>query len=220
MDLIQEALTHSSFAFEHGLPYDNERLEFLGDAVLGLVATEFLYTTYPHSNEGVLAKYKSQIVSRAVLGKRAEDMGIGELILLGKGEEQNGGRTRLALLGSALEAIVGALYLDLGLQKIMPFLREAVFEPAHQISTCDEFGDYKSLLQELVQKEFQTTPVYTLVGESGPDHNKSFEVVVHVRDELLGRGIGRRKKSAENEAAMKAYWLLVDRENSSSCMGH
>jgi ribonuclease-3 len=219
MDLIEQALTHSSYAFEHQLNYDNERLEFLGDAVLGLVATEFLYVTYPHSREGVLAKYKSQIISRGVLGKRALDLGIGDLILLGKGEEQNGGRTRLTLLGSTLEALVGALYLDIGLEKLLSFLKEAVFEPAHQISTSDEFGDYKSLLQELVQKEFQTTPVYSIVGESGPDHSKSFEVVVHVNSELMGRGSGSRKKSAENQAAMKAYWLLIDRSSSSSSMG-
>jgi ribonuclease-3 len=219
MDLIEQSLTHSSYAFEHQLTYDNERLEFLGDAVLGLVATEFLYTTYPHSREGVLAKYKSQIISRGVLGKRALDLGLGEMILLGKGEEMNGGRSRLTLLGSALEAFVGALYLDLGLVRLLPFLKEAVFEPAHQISTSDEFGDYKSLLQELVQKDFQTTPVYTIVNESGPDHSKVFEVVVHVNEEFMGRGSGSRKKSAENQAAMKAYWLLVDRSNTSSSVG-
>jgi ribonuclease-3 len=105
------------------------------------------------------------------------------------------------------------------LEPILPFLRETIFEPAHQISTSDEFGDYKSILQELVQKEFQTTPVYEVVAESGPDHSKQFEVVVRVLEEQLGRGSGSRKKSAENQAAMKAYWLLIDRQNSSSSLG-
>lgn len=206
--LLDRALTHTSYAFEHQIDFDNERLEFLGDAVLGLVVSEYLYNEHPRSREGVLSKYKSLIISRSILGKRAAEMGVGSLIMLGKGEELHGGRERPALLGSALEAIVGALYLDLGLEPIRPFLQTEIFEPGRELSRTDEFGDYKSLLQELVQKTHQSVPEYEIVGESGPDHSKHFEVIVKVGGAIRGRGAGSRKKTAENQAAMRAYWEI------------
>jgi ribonuclease III len=213
LGLLDRALTHSSYAFEMQLDYDNERLEFLGDAVLGLVVSEYLYNEYPRSREGVLSKYKSQMISRGVLGKRALELGIGSLILLGKGEEMHGGRERPALLGSALEAVVGAMYLDFGIQPMMRFLEKEIFEPARVLSATDEFGDYKSMLQEHVQKFSQTVPEYDIVRESGPDHSKQFEVVVRVNGEIKGRGEGSRKKIAENQAAMRAYWALTQADN-------
>lgn len=209
LDLLDRALTHSSYAFEHQLPYDNERLEFLGDAVLGLVVTEYLYREMPRASEGVLSKQKAAIVSRPVLGKRAEEMGIGELLLLGRGEEQTGGRHRPVLLGSALEAVVGALYLELGIPKITPWLIREVFEPGRELSHTEEFSDFKSMLQEYVQKTFQTTPVYEVVSETGPDHEKKFEVAVKILGKVYATGCGSRKKAAENQAAMKAYWALL-----------
>ena len=132
LTLVERALTHSSYAFENQLEHNNERLEFLGDAVLGLAVSEYLYREYPRSPEGVLSKYKAQIVSRNVLGQRALDLGLGNVVLLGRGEEAHGGRERPALLGSALEALVGALYLELGLSRIVGFLRSQVFEPVRQ----------------------------------------------------------------------------------------
>ncbi|MCX7964317.1 MAG: ribonuclease III [Candidatus Sumerlaea chitinivorans] len=209
LDLLDRALTHSSYAFEHQLPYDNERLEFLGDAVLGLVVSEYLYHEFPRAREGVLSKYKATIVSRPVLGKRAQEMGIGDLILLGKGEENAGARERPTLLGSALEAVVGALYLELGITGIKRWLVREVFEPGRQMSHTDEYSDFKSLLQEWAQKNFQTVPEYEVVSESGPDHSKTFEVVVRVNGEVLGHGEGPRKKIAENQAAMRAYWKVT-----------
>lgn len=209
LQLLDNALTHSSYAFEMQLDHDNERLEFLGDAVLGLVVSHYLYQDFPRSREGILSKYKSQMISRGVLGKRAYEMGLGKLILLGKGEELHGGRDRPALLGSALEAVVGALYLDLGLSSIQRFLVKEIFEPGRALSATDEFGDYKSMLQEYAQKHAQTVPEYVTVKETGPDHNKHFEVVVLINGETLGVGEGSRKKVAENQAAMKAYWRLT-----------
>ena len=210
LELLDHALTHSSHAFEQQLDQDNERLEFLGDAVLGLLVSDYLYKDHPHAREGVLSKHKAAIISRNVLGKRALDMGLGDLMLLGKGEELHGGRERPVLLGSALEAVVGALYLDLGLEAIRKFIEREVFEPARILSTTDEFGDYKSILQELVQKLSQSVPEYEIVSESGPDHNKHFEVVVRVNGIIRGRGEGVRKKVAENQAAMCAYWALSE----------
>lgn len=214
IELLEQALTHSSYAFERHLDYDNERLEFLGDSVLGLVVSEFLYEEYPNAREGILSKYKSMMISRGVLGKRASDLGIGNLILLGRGEELHGGRTRPVLLGSALEAVVGALYLDLGIPPITEFLYNQIFRPALTLTSTDEFGDYKSMLQELIQKTTQLVPEYEIVQESGPDHNKSFEVIVRINGKVFGQGQGARKKIAENQAAMKAYWALTGENNS------
>jgi len=210
ISLLDRALTHSSYAFEQQLNYDNERLEFLGDAVLGLVVSDFLFKEYPGAREGALSKFKSQIISRGVLGKRAQDMGIGSLVLLGRGEELHGGRTRPVLLGSALEAVVGALYLSFGVEPIRDFLVREVFTPGRELSHTDEFGDYKSMLQEYVQKRFQSVPEYVIIEESGPDHNKKFIVDVLVQGKAEGRGEGPRKKIAENQAAMRAYWVLSD----------
>jgi ribonuclease-3 len=210
LTLVDRALTHSSYAFERQLEHDNERLEFLGDAVLGLVVSEYLYREYPRAREGVLSKYKSQIISRGVLGQRAVDLGLGTLVLLGRGEEMHGGRNRPTLLGSALEALVGALYLELGVAPMLHFLETQVFEPARTLSESQEFEDYKSRLQELVQKEFQTVPEYDVIDESGPDHRKHFEVAVRINGLVRGKGKGSRKKVAENQAAMHAYWSMCE----------
>jgi ribonuclease-3 len=208
LGLVNQALTHSSYAFENQLPYDNERLEFLGDAVLGLLVSEYLYEEHPRAREGVLSKQKASLVSRSVLGQRALSMGLGDLVLLGRGEEINGGRDRASLLGSALEALVGALYLSLGLAAVRPFVVREILEPGRALSATDEFGDYKSQLQELVQKFYQAVPEYELIAETGPDHNKYFEVQVRVAGQVRGRGSGSRKKTAENRAAMQAVWAL------------
>lgn len=210
LELLEQAVTHSSYAFERHLNYDNERLEFLGDSVLGLVVSEFLYGEYPNVKEGILSKYKSMMISRGILGKRAQEIGIGSLILLGRGEELHGGRTRPVLLGSALEAVVGALYLDLGIPPITEFLYNQIFRPALILTSTDEFGDYKSMLQELIQKTTQLVPEYEITHESGPDHNKNFEVIVRINGKVFGKGEGARKKVAENQAAMRAYWALTD----------
>ena len=210
LELLDRSLTHSSYAFEQQLDHDNERLEFLGDSVLGVLVSEYLFSEHPRAREGVLSKHKATIISRNVLGKRAQEIGLGDLILLGKGEDLHGGRERTALLGSALEAVVGALYLDLGLDAIRDFAYNEIFEPGRTLATTDEFGDYKSLLQELVQKLFQCVPEYDIVSECGPDHNKHFEVVVRVNGVIRGRGEGLRKKIAENQAAMCAFWALSE----------
>lgn len=208
--LLDCALTHSSYAFEHQLRHDNERLEFLGDSVLGLVVSEYLFKEFPRAREGKLSKFKSQIISRGVLGSRALELRIGDLLLLGRGEELHGGRTRPVLLGSTLEAVVGAFYLDFGIEPMRHFLESEIFAPAQELSNTDEFGDYKSMLQEYVQKQFQSVPEYVTIEESGPDHNKCFIVEVLVQGKSEGRGEGPRKKIAENQAAMRAYWELTN----------
>lgn len=208
--LRQLALTHRSYAFEHGLDTNNERLEFLGDSVLGLVVTDLAYRMYPQLPEGQLAKLRAAIVNMQALADVARGLGIGELVLLGKGEEQSGGHDKASILADALEAIFGAVYLDGGLD-VARQLIERLFRPRMEAYVRGEGDrDFKTLLQELASQRQQTLPSYE-VAEQGPDHLKEFTAVVAVGGERLGRGTGRTKKEAEQQAAHEAYEQLRSR---------
>lgn len=204
LDVIHQAFLHRSYAYEYGLTCDNERLEFLGDAVLAFVVVKYLYLNFPEYDEGELSKMKARLVSRSVLGRRAEEMELGPLLLLGKGEEQAGGRKRPVLLGSALEALIGALFLTVGFELVNEFILTHIIEPAAVLIHRKDFIDYKSKLQELVQKYYQGIPRYNTVSEWGPDHQKQFKVEVIVNGKIRGQGLGSRKKTAENLAAKEA----------------
>lgn len=204
LDVIHQAFLHRSYAYESGLTFDNERLEFLGDAVLAFVVARYLYHNFPDYDEGELSKLKARMVSRSVLGRRAQEMEVGPLLLLGKGEEQAGGRRRPVLLGSVLEALIGALFLTVDFETLNAFILTYIIEPAAVLIHRKDFIDYKSKLQELVQKHFQTVPQYTIVSAWGPDHLKQFKVEVIVNGKILGQGMGSRKKTAENLAAKQA----------------
>lgn len=199
--LVNLALTHRSYSFEQGLDGDNERLEFLGDAVLGFIVSCYLYEHNPEADEGILSKRKARLVSRSILGRQAKNLGLGGLILLGKGEDMTGGRKRSSLLGSVLEALIGALYLSRPWEEVATFIRKRIIEPSEHLLKFDVYADYKSRLQEYVQKHFHCVPDYKLVDESGPDHKKSFRVEVFILDESYGVGYGSRIKVAENAAA-------------------
>jgi ribonuclease-3 len=204
LDLIDEALTHSSYAFEQQLSFNSERLEFLGDAVIGLLAAEHFFREHERASEGELSKRKGRIVSRTVLGRRAREMGVAEIIRLGRGEEQSGGRQRPVLLGSTLEALVGAIYLSMGWEPASEFVRTHIVQPVDRSLQNDVLADHKSRFQEIVQKNHQTVPEYRVVRQVGPDHDKRFLVEVRVQGKKLGEGWGTRKKTAENEAARNA----------------
>jgi ribonuclease-3 len=205
-------MTHRSFAFEEHLEEDNERLEFLGDAIIGAVASEYLFGNDSEADEGVLSKRRSRLVSRSALGRRAQAMGLGGLILLGKGERDSGGMHRLSTLGSVLEALVGVVYLNLGHQPAWKFVREHILQSLVEDERYQLFeGDAKSELQEWTQQHFRIVPVYHLITEEGPAHKRSFLVEVEVQGKLLARGSGSRIKNAEGEAARKA--LLMIRRN-------
>jgi ribonuclease III len=208
LDLINQALTHRSYAFENPPAEDNERLEFLGDSVLGFVIADFFYQRYPDADEGDLSKKKARVVSRTLLGQLAEQLRMGDAIRLGRGEEQSGGRQRPSLLGSTLEALIGAVYLAEGLDEAARFIREQLIERLLDMLEEEEAWDYKSRLQEYVQKKFQTTPVYETVATSGPDHHKSFTVRVSILDKPYGEDTASRKKAAENLAAKAALEIL------------
>mgnify|MGYP000398448791 CR=1 FL=1 len=207
--LLRQALTHSSFANEKHLKKhsDNERLEFLGDAVLEIISSEFLYKEYPDKPEGELTKLRASIVCEPTLALCTKDIALGEYLLLGKGEDQTGGRGRKSILSDALEAVIGAIYLDGGFANAKEFIHKYILT---DIEHKQLFYDSKTILQEMVQGGQEKGIVYQLVGEEGPDHNKSFRVEVVIGGEAFGCGIGRTKKAAEQEAAYQAILKLKE----------
>lgn len=198
--LLRQALTHSSFANEKHLKKhsDNERLEFLGDAVLEIISSEFLYKEYPDKPEGELTKLRASIVCEPTLALCTKDIALGEYLLLGKGEDQTGGRGRKSILSDALEAVIGAIYLDGGFANAKEFIHRFILK---DLENKKLFFDSKTILQEIVQANFKEVISYHLIGEEGPDHNKIFRVAVHIGEEEYGVGEGRTKKAAEQEAA-------------------
>ncbi len=209
-DLRETALTHRSYAFEHGLDATNERLEFLGDSVLGLVVTDMAFASFPELPEGELAKLRAAIVNAQALADVARSLGLGSLVRLGKGEELSGGRDKASILADALEAVFGAVYLDLGLDETRRLL-ERLFRPLMEAYARGEGDrDYKTILQELASRELHTMPEYHL-EERGPDHEKEFTATVFLGGESLGVGIGRSKKEAEQRAAREAFDHITER---------
>ncbi len=206
------ALTHRSYAFENGLNATNERLEFLGDAVLGVVVTDMAYRSYPELPEGSLAKLRAAIVNMSALADVARSLHLGEVVLLGKGEEQSGGRGKSSILADALEAVLGAVYLDLGLG-VATELIERLFRPRMEAYVRGEGDrDYKTILQELASQSLRAMPEYR-IEDSGPDHEKEFTATVYLNGASMGAGIGRSKKEAEQQAARQAWHRLTERHD-------
>jgi len=202
--LITEALTHKSYK----QPYDNERLEFLGDAVLDLIVGEYLYTNFPKSNEGNLSKIRASLVNEKGFDKLAKYIDLGNYLYLSNAEENNGGREKPSLLSNAFEAVIGAIYLEAGL-KIANTIAIDLIEKNHkEISLDSLFSDFKTTLQELTQARFGLTPVYNVVATRGPDHLKEFEVAVIIEGKEYARAIGKSKKIAQQEAAKQAINIL------------
>ena len=208
--LWETALTHRSYAFEHDLDATNERLEFLGDSVLGLVVTDMAFEAFPEMPEGELAKLRAAIVNAQALADVARSLRLGDLVLLGKGEEQSGGRDKASILADALEAVIGAVYLDLGLEEARQLV-ERLFRPLMDAYARGEGDrDYKTILQELASRELRTMPEYRL-EERGPDHEKEFTATVFLGGEAMGTGTGKSKKEAEQRAAREAFDHMSDR---------
>ncbi len=207
---LPAALTHKSFANEAEPPEDhNERLEFLGDAVVGLLVGHGLMEAHPDAPEGQLSRLRAGIVNARSLAETAREMGLGRLLRLGRGEELTGGRDKDNLLADACEALIGAVYLDLGLDAASRTVGRLLGERIARAETDIADRDFKTALQELVQARYQTTPTYRLVGEKGPDHDKEFTVELSVGGELLAVGVGRSKKQAERAAAREAMRRLT-----------
>ena len=209
--LLEHALTHKSRAAEDvsGGVADNESLEFLGDAVLGLVVADALFRQYPNYNEGQKSKIKASIVSTQALARQAEEIRLGDHLILGRGEEKTGGRFKQALLADAYEALIAAIYLDGGLDAVETFLRRELKNAIDAGAVRNFVGqDFKSALQERVQALGRPLPEYRIAGETGPDHRKIFEIEVVVGGEVLGAASGKAKKEAEQEAARLALERL------------
>ncbi|MDQ0159125.1 ribonuclease III [Alkalibacillus salilacus] len=202
--LLKQAFMHTSYVNEHRDQSleDNERLEFLGDAVLELAVSQYLFRQYPHMSEGELTKFRANIVCEPSLEQFNRQLSLGQYLLLGKGEEVSGGRERSAILADAFEALMGAIYLDKGFTTALAFLEENIF-PSIEPGAFSHVMDYKSKLQEKMQKKGQNVS-YQIIDEQGPDHNREFIAGVFLNHNKIGEGRGRSKKEAEQEAAKEA----------------
>ncbi|MFD1607659.1 ribonuclease III [Oceanobacillus luteolus] len=201
-ELLVQAFTHSSYVNEHRQEQfeDNERLEFLGDAVLELGVSQYLFNTYKQLPEGELTKLRAAIVCEPSLMNFAQELDFGKFLLLGKGEAQTGGRERPAILADVFESFLGALYLDQGYEKVIQFLEKHVF-PKINTGAFSHGMDYKSQLQEIIQQDKNQKVTYKVIEEKGPSHDKEFLVRVYINDDAAGEGVGRSKKEAEQHAA-------------------
>jgi ribonuclease-3 len=208
---VLEALTHRSFVHEGrpGMAEDNERLEFLGDAVIDLAVSHRLMERFPRQTEGELSKLRAVLVNEDALARVAQALSLGDLLRLGRGEEQTGGRARPSVLANALEALVAVIYLDLGLPGVFRFLDRFFEESFAEVVAGVTPIDYKTELQELAQAQHKTTPRYRPVSQSGPDHQRVFTVEVSIAGEVCGQGVGRSKKEAEQAAARMAHAKLL-----------
>ncbi|MHB9109856.1 MAG: ribonuclease III [Armatimonadota bacterium] len=213
-DLLVQALTHRSYLAETPDAISNERLEFLGDAVLDLVVAEELFRRHPDWPEGELTKAKASAVDERALERMARDWELGEYVLVSRGEEQSGGRQRRAMLADAVEALIGAYFLDQGLDAVREFVLRALAPVMAIIERREHEHDYKTLLQELFQSRYQTAPVYEVLSETGPPHDRTFEIGVTFAGQVLGRGTGKSKKEAAQSAAAEALQNIPEREHS------
>lgn len=206
IEYLKVALTHSSYANENrekNVPF-NERLEFLGDSVLGLVISRYLFENFPKHHEGKLTKMRASVVCEKSLWECAVNIELGKYLILGKGEERMGGRTRMSILADAFEALIAAIYLDSGLETVREWILGQLYESIMDASRGKMFKDYKTDFQETAQKNGDVDIRYEIENESGPDHNKTFLVNVYLDGRLMGKGEGTSKKKAEQNAAQNA----------------
>lgn len=205
-ELFETAFTHRSYLNEH-TDYknpSNERLEFLGDAVLQFLSSEFLYKKYPMYDEGSLTNIRAAIVCTPSLANESKRLNFGEFLLLSKGEEANGGRNRPYILANTFEAVLGALYIEKGVDECRKYLVKNLFHKAEEIVTSNSYKDYKSHFQEVSQAKFGTTPIYKVLEEVGPDHDKQFKVAILIGEKTYGVGEGASKQKAQQVAAKNA----------------
>lgn len=211
LDLLNTALTHTSFAHEskeQPRPVHNERIEFLGDSVLSLIVSTYMYKHFPKLNEGELTKFRAHIVCETSLAQYAHKISLGKYLRLGKGEASSGGRERASILADAFESVLGAYYIDQGLAAAEKFLLGLMKTELDFICEHGIYSDYKTRLQEIVQRDGDVEISYELIDSSGPEHNKSFTTVVAVAGKVVGKGVGHSKKESEQHAAKSALEKL------------
>ncbi len=208
-NLINLSLSHRSYINERGLTENNEKLEFLGDSILGFVITEYLFLNFRDYSEGELARIKSVVISENTLSKVAINIGLDKIILIGKGEEISGGRAKKTILSDAFEAFLGSYYFDSNLNKVKDLIIKLFKKEINLVVEDKHEKDYKTLLQELSQKKFKICPIYKLVSKKGPEHDTTFIMEVTINNKVYGNGSGKSKKEAEKFAAMNAYLKLT-----------
>ena len=207
--LLKRALSHTSYCNEvKSAGESNERLEFLGDSVLSVVVAEYLFSNYKKQQEGDLTKLRASLVCEKALAQFAKEIELGRFIMLGRGEQQNGGSERPSILSDAFEALLAAMYLDGGMAVVRPFILKFVEEELERIDKTESFHDYKTQLQEIIQRNREEELLYVLVAEEGPDHDKRFTIEVRLNSNVIGKGIGHSKKQAEQLAAKQALQLM------------
>lgn len=213
---VQTALTHRSFINENDNmnEEDNERMEFLGDSVLGLIVSQELMKKFPEEKEGILSKYRSSLVNEKVLSKLALDINLNEHVRLGKGEDKNYGRRKSSILADAYEALIAAIFLSNGFEAAKNFLLTSMCSWIDCVQDRALLLDYKSQLQEYTLKEYKVTPRYVLINQEGPDHYKTFETQVVINEQILGKGKGKSKKDSEQMAAKRALKKIQESETS------
>ncbi len=208
--LIENAFVHRSYLNESSkFDNSNERLEYLGDAVLELATSHFLYTTYPDFQEGMLTNLRAALVRTESLGETAALLGFDKLLLMSKGEEATGGRSNRSILADTFEAFLGAIYLDQGYDSCVAILAKHLFTKAATVLSTATYKDNKSLLQEIAQSRYKSTPMYNLISESGPDHDKQFVMQVGIGQELYGQGSGKSKQAAQEDAAKNTLEMIT-----------
>lgn len=209
LHLLDTALTHSSYANQQALPTEhNERLEFLGDSVLSMIVSEYLYKKYKSKQEGKLTRIRASVVCEPSLADMARKIMINKYLRIGKGEEMSGGREKDSLLADSCEAVIAAIYIDAGFEKAKDFVLSHLSDKIEAVSSDEVYSDYKSKLQEYIQKNQESKIRYNLIEESGPPHNKLFEMEVQIDGRSCGRGKGKSKKEAEQKAAKQALEML------------
>lgn len=203
---LKAAISHTSLANSNNSPF--ERMEFLGDSILGLIVAEELFIKYPHYSEGQLSKLKAKLVSRKFLALKAKETGINEFIKLSEEAILSGGKKSVSILGDTMEAIICAIYLDGNMNDVRNFIKNIILVDSEKAIKKQDFKDYKSLLQEYTQGNFQNIPSYKIVSEEGPEHDKIFTAEVYINDRLYGSGQGKNKKEAQQSAAQAACLKL------------
>ncbi len=208
--LLQNAFVHRSYLNESkSFNESNERLEYLGDAVLELATSHYLYTNYPDFQEGMLTNLRAALVRTESLADLAEKLGFAPLLMMSRGEEATGGRANRSILADTFEAFLGALYLDQGFMVCVNFLKEHLFSKAEQVLKSETYKDNKSLLQEISQSRYKATPLYNLLSEAGPDHDKAFVMQVMIAGKPYGEGVGKSKQSAQEDAAKNTLEMIT-----------
>lgn len=210
LSLLEIALTHPTYSYENGLTENNQRLEFLGDTVLSLIIVEYLYNMYPNKQEGELSKIKSVVVSGEILAQGARKFKLYDYLLIGKGEEKVGGRYRDSVLADAFEALLAAIYIDLGFEKVKEFVFQILDDIIEEVVTKG-VKDYKTILQELLQKDYKKSVDYKVLAEKGPDHDKVFTVGLIWEDQVIAIGLGKSKKEAERQGAKIAIEYFLNK---------